>query len=204
MNCVVSEGKTLEEALKKAMVELNANQSEVLYKKEETSTGKLFKSTTIKVTAITKREFLEEIKAYLKSVVEGLGLHVEFESNIREDVYNIKMYSDNNPILIGKNGQTLKALETLVKQKFLKDWNTFFKINLNVEDYKEKRIAYLERLAIKTAKEVRSSKIEVCLENMNSYERRVIHNKLTDFKGITTISEGEEPNRHVIIKPTDN
>ena len=121
-------------------------------------------------------------------------------SNIRDDVYNIKMFSDNNPILIGKNGQTLKSLEILIKQKFLKDWNMYLKVNLDVEDYKEKRIAYLEKLAIRTAKEVRDTKIDVTLDNMNSYERRIIHNKLTDFKGITTTSEGEEPNRHIIIK----
>lgn len=199
MNIAVKEGKTLEEALNKALIELNANQSEVIYNKEEIA-GKLFKSSTVKVTVITKRDLLNDIKAFLKQVVEGLGIKVEIESNIREDVYNLKMYSDNNPILIGKNGQTLKAMETIIKQKYLKDWNIFLKINLDVEDYKAKRIAYLEKLAIKTAKEVKETKFDVTLENMNSYERRIIHNKLTDFKGIKTISEGEEPNRHIVIK----
>ncbi len=196
---IVVEEKTFEEALEKALVKLNANQSEVVYKKEE-MTGKLFKSSSVKVTVATKREILNQIKAYLKQLVEGLGLKIELESNIREDSYNIKMFSDNNPILIGKNGQTLKALETLIKQKLLKDWKIYFKINLDVEDYKEKRIDYLEKLAVRTAREVRSTKIDATLENMNSYERRIIHNKLTDFKGIITTSEGEEPNRHIIIK----
>lgn len=200
MSVVVKEGKTFEESLEKALIELNANQSEVIYKKEEISTGKIFKSSNVIVTVITKRDLLEEIKGYVKSLVEGLGLKVELETNIRDDIYNIKMYSDNNPILIGKNGQTLKALETLIKQKFLKDWNLYLKINLDVEDYKEKRKNHLEKLAVRTAKEVRDTKIDVTLENMNSYERRIIHNKLSDFKGITTQSEGEEPNRHIIIK----
>lgn len=199
MDIVVEEEKTFEEALEKALIKLNANQSEVVYKKEE-MTGKLFKSSSVKVTVATKREILNQIKAYLKQLVEGLGLKIELESNIREDSYNIKMFSDNNPILIGKNGQTLKALETLIKQKLLKDWKIYFKINLDVEDYKEKRIDYLEKLAVRTAREVRSTKIDATLENMNSYERRIIHNKLTDFKGIITTSEGEEPNRHIIIK----
>lgn len=199
MNIAVKEGKTLEEALEKALIELNANQSEVIYSKEEIA-GKLFKSSSVKVTVITKRDLLNDIKEFLNQVVKGLGLKLEIESNIRDDVYNFKMYSDNNPILIGKNGQTLKALETLIKQKCLKDWNIYIKINLDVEDYKEKRIAYLEKLAIKTAKEVRETKFDVTLENMNSYERRIIHNKLSDFKGITTLSEGEEPNRHIVIR----
>lgn len=199
MNVVVKEGKTLEEALNEALIELNANQSEVIYKKEE-QPGKLFKSPIVKVTVTTKREILNEMKLYLKSIIEGMSLKVEFETSLRDDIYQIKMYSDNNPILIGKNGQTLKSLETLVKQKFLKDWNIYLKVNFDVEDYKEKRITYLEKLAIKTAKEVRDTKINVTLDNMNSYERRIIHNKLSDFKGITTTSEGEEPNRHIIIK----
>lgn len=196
---VVEEGKTLESALEKALIKLNANQSEVIYKKEE-QTSKLFKSPTVKVTVAMRKDVLEDIKHYLTKVIEGLNIKVEFETNIRDGIYNIQMYSDNNSILIGKNGQTLKALETLTKQKLLKDWNISFKISLNVEDYKEKRIEYLEKLAIKTAKEVKSTKIAVTLDNMNSYERRVIHNKLSDFKGISTTSEGEDPNRHIIIQ----
>ena len=129
-----------------------------------------------------------------------MGLNVEIETSLKDDIFSLKMYSENNPILIGKNGQTLKSLETIVKQKYLNDWNLFLKVNFDVEDYKEKRIAYLERLAVKTAKEVRATKVDVTLENMNSYERRIVHNKLAEIKGITTISEGEEPTRHIIIK----
>ncbi len=192
-------GKTLEEALEKVLIELNANQSEVIYKKEETE-GKLFKSSSIKVTATTKRDILSDMKEYVKKLVSGLGLNVELETSLKDDTYTIKMYSENNPILIGKNGQTLKSLETIVKQKYLKDWNLYLKVNFDVEDYKEKRITYLEKLAVRTAKEVLETKIDATLENMNSYERRIVHNKLTNMKGITTLSEGEEPNRHIIIK----
>ena len=199
MNLVENQGKTLNEALEKVLIELNANQSEVVYKSEEIE-GKLFKSSSFLVSAVTKRELLNDMKKYLQTLVEGLGLKLEMETRLQDDTFYINMYSDNNPILIGKNGQTLKALETLMKQKYLKDWNTFFKISLDVEDYKTKRVEYLEKLAIRIAKEVRDTKIDVALDNMNSYERRIVHNKLTDFKGIKTTSEGEEPNRHIVIK----
>ena len=199
MNVVENQGKTLNEALEKVLIELNANQSEVVYKSEEIE-GKLFESSSFLVSAVTKRELLNDMKNYLQTLVEGLGLKLEMETRLQDDTFYINMYSDNNPILIGKNGQTLKALETLMKQKYLKDWNTFFKISLDVEDYKTKRVEYLEKLAIRIAKEVRDSKIDVALDNMNSYERRIVHNKLTDFKGIKTTSEGEEPNRHIVIK----
>ena len=74
-------------------------------------------------------------------------------------------------------------------------------INLDVENYKDKQIYYLEKLAKNIAREVRNTKQEVVMENMNSYERRIVHNVLTNFKGVITESEGEEPNRHVIVKP---
>lgn len=194
---VVVEGKTLLEAVENAKNELHTEN--ILYESTEVK-GKLFKGVSYKVTAISYQELLEEIKSFLKEIITNLGLEVEFESNIREEIFNITMYSNNNSLLIGKNGGTLKALETLCRAKIKKEWNISPKIILDVANYKEKRIASLERLAIKTAKEVRNTKITASLENMNSYERRIIHNKLANFKGISTTSEGEEPNRHVVIK----
>ncbi len=195
---VVTEAKTLIEALEDAKNQLGTES--IIYKKEETTTGKIIKKTLVKVTAISSKELMEEIKKYLTEVITNMGLTVQFETSMREETYELTMYSDNNPILIGKNGKTLKALETLVRARINLEWGVTPKIVLDVENYKDKRIAYLERLAIKTAKEVRATKVDAALENMNSFERRVIHNKLTNFKGVSTISEGEEPNRHVIIK----
>ena len=193
----VVEAKTLIEAVEEAK---NLLHTDKIYYTTEEKKGGLFKGKIYQVSAISYPEILEEIKKYLKEIIEGLGLEVKFETSINEEIFNITMYSDNNPILIGKNGQTLKALETLVKAKINMDWHVHPKIVLDVENYKEKRIANLERLAIKMAKEVRQTKNDVILEDMNSYERRIIHNKLANFKGVSTVSEGEEPHRHIIIK----
>ena len=106
--------------------------------------------------------------------------------------------------MIGKNGQTLKALTTVVKQVVYNNIKTYPYIVLDVEDYKEKRIKYLERLAKNLAKEVAETKNPVELENMNSYERRVIHNVLTDNNKVYTESIGEEPERHIVIKPKED
>ena len=195
---MITEGKTLIEAVENAKNELQTES--IFYKKEEIKKGGLFKSTVYQVTAISHQELLKEIKDYLKELTSALGLEVQFETSIREDTFTITMFSDNNAILIGKNGQTLKALETLCRAKINMEWNVYVKIILDVENYKEKRVQALERLAIRTAKEVRDTKIPVALENMNSYERRIIHNKLANFKGISSASEGEEPNRHIVIK----
>lgn len=198
------EAKNKEEAIRLACEKLNASESEIVYHIEEETTGKLFKSSTYKIKATTFTNLVEQVKEFLKEVIINLGLDVQFESSIRERKINISMYADNNAILIGKDGKTLKALETLAKQKVQNDYGVHVSISLDVENYKEKKIKNLEYMAKKIAREVRSTKVEATLENMNSFERRVVHNILTDFKGVTTISEGEEPNRHVIIKPTDN
>ena len=202
MKEVIIEAKTKEEAIRLATEKLNANIDEIIYTIEEEK-GRLFKAANYKIKAMTLIDLVEKIKEYLEEVIKNLGMEANFETSVRDRKINIGMYSDNNAILIGKNGQTLKALETLVKQKIMNEYRTSIYINIDVENYKEKRIQNLESLAKKTAREVRSTKVEATLENMNSFERRVVHNVLTNFKGVTTTSEGEEPNRHVIIKPTE-
>ena len=198
---VVIEAKTLIEAVENAKNKLATEK--IIYKSKERESGKIFKTKIYEVTAIRETDLITEIKDYLKEVVEGLGLQVNFETSKENDTYYITMHSNNNSALIGKNGKTLSALETLVKNKVNIEWGFYPKVVLDVENYKEKRIAALERMAVKIAKEVRDTKVDVALENMNSYERRIIHNKLANFKGISTESVGTEPERHIIIKSTD-
>ena len=81
---------------------------------------------------------------------------------------------------------------------FYNDW-----LN-NINSYKEKREKSLEYLAKKIAREVAATKVEAKLDSMNSYERRIIHNALTNNKQVYTESEGEEPNRYVVIKPRED
>lgn len=202
MTEVILEAKTKEEAIKKAEEDLNASEKEIIYSITEEK-GKLFKAATYKIKATTLVEVLKQVEEFLKPVIENLEIHVEIESKIVDRKFEIQMSSDNNQILIGKNGQTLKALETLTKQFILNHFNYHINVSMNVENYKEKRIKHLEYLAKKVAKEVVTTQIEVSLENMNSYERRIVHNVLANFKGVKTISEGEEPTRHVIIKPIE-
>ena len=200
MEKIIKEGKVVEEILDEILNESNLTKDEIIYTVNDKK-GKLFQGNLKEVTVYKKATINEEIKNYLKDIIENMGLEVTFEINKKDDRTTIKMYSNNNPILIGKNGQTLKALETLAKQKIQNETGIHYKITLDVSNYKDKIKRNLERLAINTAKEVVKTKIPVALDNMTSYERMIIHNKLTDFKGVKTESEGEEPNRHIVIKP---
>ena len=185
MEKIIKDGKETELVLEEILAENSLTKDEIVYTSHDKK-GKLFNN---------------RIKEFLKEIIENMGLEVSFEVVTKDERTTIKMYSNNNPIIIGKNGHTLKALETLAKQKIQNDTGIFYKINLDVSNYKEKIQKSIERLAKTTAREVAKTKIPVALDNMTSYERRIVHNVLTDFKGVKTESEGEEPNRHVVIKP---
>ena len=191
-------GKNFETVFEEILTENNLTQEEVIYKTTEIKKG-LFKSANVEVTIYKKSDIYDFVKEFLKEIVNNLGLEVTFETKKVEDRVVIKMYSNNNNILIGHNGNTIKALENLVRQKIQLETGMFFIISLDVENYKDKKISRLERLAKQTAREVKRTHIDVHLENMNSYERRIIHNALSEFKGISTKSTGEEPNRHIVI-----
>ena len=198
----VFEGKEEKEVLERALEELGVNEDEV-YTYVTKTKGGLLKKEVVSVHVITRDDVVEFIKDYLKDLTKDMGLDVTFESKIRDEQITIKMYSDNNNILIGKEGKTLQALTTLVKQVIYNKIGEYPYILLDVENYKEKNEERLIRSAKKIAKEVAKTKVEAELENMNSYQRRLIHNALTDFKGVYTESVGEEPNRHIVIKPKE-
>ena len=200
MERISKTGKNFEDTLACILEENNLTQEEVIYKTGTTKKG-LFKTGTVEVIVYKKNDIYEFAKNFLKEVINNLGLEVTFETKKVEDRTVIKMYSNNNPILIGKNGQTLTALTAVCKAAVFARIGVYPYLNLDASDYKDKQVSHLERLAKNIAREVRNTGREVVMDNMNSYERRIVHNVLTDFKGVTTISEGEEPNRHIIVKP---
>lgn len=198
MKLEVFEGKTLEDAKEKALKSLEVSEKEIMYKTEEKKGG-LFKSATYIVKAIKISDIAEFLKDKLNEMLKNMDIEAKFETSIRDEQINIKIYSDKNAILIGKNGQTLQAIQTILRQIVFNEVGKYPYILLDVENYKEKKNNNLERTAKRIAKEVLKTKVEVKLDDMNSYERRIIHNALAEFKNISTTSEGEEPHRHIVI-----
>lgn len=197
------EGKKANEVFEKALSDLNITEDEILYHKQ-INKGGFLKSDTVKFTIVKLTEVQNAIKSFLEDTIKNMGLEVKFKTNIREKQINIKIFSNNNSILIGRDGKNLTALSTICKQYIYNQIGVYPYLNLDVENYKDKQITHIEKLAKNLAREVKNTKQEIVMENMNSYERRIVHNCLTNMKGITTISEGAEPNRHVIIKPTED
>lgn len=193
------EGKTTEELLLKALNELDVKDDELIYSSKEEVSG-LLKKKRIKLKVILKTDVIEFSKKYMKNLIESMGLEVNLETKRKENYILIKLHSNNNSILIGKNGRTLDSLQIILRQVLYAKTGLFINIILDVEDYKEKHQRSIEFLAKKLAKEVLQTGIDIKMDSMNSYERRLVHNVLTDFKGVKTESEGEEPNRCVVIK----
>ena len=195
-------GKDYDETLKLALETLGLSENEVIIYKEEKKGG-LFKGNIYELIVTPLTDVIEYIKDYLSGVFESMGIDVTYETKIRDKQIQIKMYSDDNPILIGKQGRTLSSFQTICRQAIKIKFGTSPYISLDVENYKDKQLMYLEKTAKRIAKEVSETKIPVEMDNMNSYERLIVHNAVSKFNDVYTESVGEEPNRHVVIKPKE-
>lgn len=201
MDKKVFSGKTKEEAINQAKLELQETEENLYIKELEKTKGGLFKSKKVEIEVTTKDEIISFIKEYLQKITHDMGIGINLEVKKRDGNVTLTIISDNNALLIGKNGRTMDALGIILKQAIYTKYGFYFQFILDVGEYKEKQQYHLELLAKQTAREVASSQIEAKLDPMNSYERRIVHNALTNDKRVYTISEGEEPNRYVIIKP---
>ena len=197
-------GKTKEEAIETAKIDLQETEENLIIKEVEEIKGGLFKSKKIEIEVIEKREVVKEIKEYLINLLKKLGFQANIEVKSANDVPKYIIYSDNDALLIGKNGKNLQALSIITSQFIKKEIGESYKFIIDVNSYKEKHEHQIERLAKNVAREVAKTKIEAKLDSMNSYERRIVHNILTNNKKVYTESEGEEPNRYVVIKPKED
>ena len=197
-------GKTKEEAIEKATIDLQETENNLIINELEEVKGGLFKSKKVEIEVVERREVVKYIKEYLNKLLKNLGFTANIEIKNKEEVPVYTIYSDNDALLIGKNGKNLKALSIIVAQHIMRETGHNFKFNIDINSYKEKREKSLENLAKRVAREVATTKIPVKLDSMNSYERRIIHNILTDNKKVYTESEGEYPNRCVVIKPKED
>ena len=196
-------GKTKEEAINLAKEELQEVEENLFIKEIEVIEGGLFKKGKVEIEVIEKREVVKDIKDYLVNLLKNMGYTVNIEIKNKEEVPKYVIFSDNDAMLIGKNGKNLKALTTVVNGYLNTELGRTYKFIIDVNEYKEKREHNLERLAKRIAREVATSGVEAKLDSMNSYERRIIHSILSNNKRVYTESEGEEPNRYVVIKPKE-
>ena len=159
------------------------------------------------VEVITDPQEIKEIEeraiVFLKDVFASMDLgEVEITSkyDTTDGCLEVDFEGEDMGILIGKRGQTLDSLQYLTSLVVNKGKINYIRVKLDTEDYRRRRKETLENLARGIAYKVKKTRKPVVLEPMNPYERRIIHSSLQGNKYVETISEGEEPYRHVVVR----
>lgn len=202
--CVTIEKAVVEEAIEEALSQLNASREQVeINIKQEAKSGFLgfgAKKAIVEVLLIDSPEIRAE--KFLDLMFEKMGIETIYEVKLDDDILKVhvtKVSEEDKGILIGKRGNTLNEMQFLMTLVVNRERDNYIKVNLNVEDYRQKREETLKKLAHKTADKCRYYKRKQRLEPMNPYERRIIHSSLQGQKDIVTYSEGDEPYRKVVI-----
>ncbi len=204
MKFVEKTGKTVEEAVDQALVELDATRDEVEVEVlEEPSKGILgfIKVKPARVKVILKNNPLKRASGLLKGIFQTMDLDVKINISENDKTMFINLEGPDLGILIGRRGETLDALQYLVNLSVNKNQEIRKKIIIDIEGYRNRREKTLQKLAIKLADKARQRGRNVVLEPMSSQERRIIHTALQGREDIYTFSEGEEPYRKIIISP---
>lgn len=203
MKTVEMAGSTVESALKNALEELNVTEDKVTYEViEQGSKGFLgFGSKPAKIKVFVKRDYKNEAKEFLRSVLNEMNIMAEIRIAEEGNNLNIDLKGPDMGVLIGYRGETLDSLQYLTSLVVNKGHDGEYKrIILDTENYRSKREETLKHLAFKMAKKVAKTKRTFKFEPMNPYERRIIHSALQNDKFVTTCSEGDEPHRKVVIE----
>ena len=195
LNISKFEGKTKEEAIDKALDYFNLDEEYLLIIDRTTEEDEVSK-----IEVVDKADIKHYIKDYVATLSENMNIDINVEIREYEGSYSIKLVSNNNSILIGKDGRTIAAIQTLLRKSLENALHYPIKVNVDVANYKEKNLRRKAYEIKKIAYEVQKTKVDVSLEPMNSYERREIHNMVDQIPNVTTESIGEGKERHIVIK----
>lgn len=202
-------GRTVDEAVIAALEELGAQSDEVKVEVIGEGTKGLFglggRYVKVRVTEVSPEErMMRRGRRFLEDVIRGIGVDAFVDGRVGEDrVVRYNVRGSGAGLLIGRRGQTLDALQLLVRQVVLRAGRgeERLRVVVDVEGYRERQQRALASLAQRVARQVRLTGRPVALEPMNALERRLIHLALADDPEVETHSEGEDPYRRVIISP---
>lgn len=204
MNKVTMSGKTVEEAIVQGLDRLEAARDEVNIRvMEEAEKGflGLFGGKPAVVEISRRPDPVKEGLNFLRETMEKMGVIGSVATEEREEGLFFNISGREIGVLIGKRGQTLDSLQYLVNLVANKHADNYVRIHLDAEGYRARRREALELLAQRLAKKAERTKQEVRLEPMNAQERKIIHNALQKDSNVQTYSDGQEPNRRIVIAP---
>lgn len=204
MKSIEIEGKTVEEALNKALIRLNVERDKVDVEVLNHGSRGLFNVIGVKPAKIrvsTKYDYIEEAHYFLNNILKCMNINSEITITEENNVVRINLSGDKIGLVIGYRGETLDSIQYLVSLIINKVHELpHKKVILDAENYRSKREETLKRVALKTANKVKVTGRVFKLEPMNPYERRIIHSALQGNTSVKTYSEGEEPFRRVVVE----
>jgi len=202
------QGRTEDEAIELALEQLGMARDDVSVEiVEQSRTGFLGLKNTpaiVKVIYEAKEERSEQIESFLTGLFKRMDTDVSMEITEDENSVNVVLTGKDPGALIGRRGETLDAIQHLANYSINRSVSGRVRINLDAENYRQRRNEALESLASRTAGKVLKYRRNMTLDPMNAYERHVIHSALQEHKQISTFSVGSEPNRRVVIAYGDN
>lgn len=203
MEYIEVKGKTVDDAVTEALVQLGTTSDQIEYEVvDKGSSGFLGFNSKPAIIKVRKKFSLEDqVKDFLSQVFKAMDLEVEIITKLDEEnkVMDVEFKGPEMGVLIGKRGQTLDSLQYLTNLAVNKQSDSYVKVKLDTEDYRRRRKETLENLAKNIAAKVKRTRRTVSLEPMNPYERRIIHSALQADPAVSTHSEGEEPYRRVVV-----
>ena len=201
-------GKTVDEALNKALAQLNVTKDNVMIDIIDEGSKGLFNLIGVrpaKINVTVKKSAIDDAKNFLNDILNNMNITAAISIIEKDNTLNIDITGKNVGSIIGYRGETLDSIQYLVSIVVNKNHEEpYRKVIVDVENYRKKREDTLKGVAVKAANRVRKSGRAYKLEPMNPYERRIIHSALQEFNDITTHSEGEDPHRRVIIELKKN
>lgn len=204
MDWIEITAKTVNEAITEASIKLGVTSDNIEYEvieKESSGFLGLFNNKPARIKARCKYTADGAAKKFLTQVFHAMNIEadIDIQYNELESILDVNLRGEDMGVLIGKRGQTLDSLQYLVSLVVNKNSDTYLKVKLDTENYRERRKETLENLAKNIAYKVKRTRKAVSLEPMNPYERRIIHSALQNDKYVETHSEGDEPYRRVVV-----
>lgn len=204
----IKEAATLEEAKEAAAKEIGLDiqtaQFEILQMPQKKTLG-LFGGCPARVRAFYEVSPADKAAEYLKDVLRDMGAgEVAIEIKANDDGCVLTLQGDDVGFIIGRRGETLDALQYLTGLVANRVDNAYYRVTIDVGNYREKRDKTLAELARKVGSQAAKTGRKTSLEPMNPYERRIIHTTVQDIEGAMSWSVGTEPNRHVVVGPSED
>ncbi|MGG3520453.1 RNA-binding cell elongation regulator Jag/EloR [Bacillus pseudomycoides] len=202
MSIITAKGQTVELAVQDALRQLKVSRDQVdVNVIDEGKRGFLgfIGNRPAIVEVVMKKDPIQEAEQYLQSVVQEMDVDVMITKNVKGREIEFTLFGKDVGVLIGKRGHTLNSLQYLTKLVANRSTKQYIGITIDAENYRSKRKDTLESLSYRLAKQVTVTKKNVVLEPMPSFERKIIHQALSNHPNVITTSEGKEPHRHVVI-----